>query len=57
MGNAFFTDTKERDTLWDFPGGRVGRNLPVDAGDIPSLVREGSTCCRATTLEPPRCNY
>ena len=38
----FLQTQRKGDTLWDFPGGTVGRNRLVDAGDkgsIPGLGR------------------
>ena len=35
----------------------VGICLSMQRTRVQSLVREGCTCCRATTLEPPHCNY
>ena len=42
--------------LWDFPEGTVIGNLPANAGtQVRYLVRDDSTCCRAT--KPLCLNY
>lgn len=57
MGNAVFTDTKERRHTAGLPGGTVGRNLPVDAEDKGSIPGPGrfhllqSNYSRASSLQ------
>ena len=52
LGTIPFT----KQNIWDFPGSPLVENLPADAADnIRSLVREDSTCCRAT--KPMSHNY
>ena len=53
----FLQTQRKGDTLWDFPGGTVGRNLPVDAEDKGSIPGPGrlhllqSNYSRASSLQ------
>ena len=42
--------------FWDFPGGTVVKNPPVNAGDMGSSPGPGNPTCRGAT-KPVRHNY